>query len=114
VHVKCRETEAGVVCSVIGNLEYQSVNQFIDALPMVLGQKHVIYDLSGVPFIDWSGAAALAGAVRGTRAQGGDAVICALRPSVNRALKQIGVPSTVSVLNSPDEAESYLLERAAA
>jgi anti-sigma B factor antagonist len=114
VHVKCRETEAGVVCSVIGNLEYQSVNQFMDALPMVAGQKHVIYDLSGVPFIDWSGAAALVGAVRGSRARGGDAVICALRPSVNRALKQIGVPSTVSVLNTPDEAESYLLERAAA
>jgi stage II sporulation protein AA (anti-sigma F factor antagonist) len=114
VNVKCREIEAGVVCSVIGNLEYQSVDQFMGALPMVLGQKHVIYDLSGVPFIDWSGAAALVGAVRGTRDRGGDAVICALRPSVKRALKQTGVLSTLSVLDGPDEAESYLLERAAA
>jgi anti-sigma B factor antagonist len=114
MHVKCRETEAGMVCSLIGNLEYLSVDQFLAALLTVLSQKRVIYDMSGVPFIDGTGAAALVGAVRVARARGGDAVICALRPSVNRALKQMGVPPTVSVLNSPYEAESYLLERAAA
>jgi anti-anti-sigma factor len=114
VRVTFDETEAGVICCLIGNLEHLSVAQFRDAVAQLRDARRVIFELAAVPFVDSAGLGALIGAVRRTREIGGDAVVCAPRPSVKRVLDMIGLPRIVHVFDNLDEARAYFLRRSVA
>jgi anti-sigma B factor antagonist len=114
VRVTFDETEAGVICRLIGNLEHLSVAQFRDAVAQLRDARRVIFELAAVPFVDSAGLGALIGAVRRTREIGGDAVVCSARPSVKRVLDMIGLPRVVNVFDNLDEAQAYFLRRSVA
>jgi anti-anti-sigma factor len=105
------ETEAGVICHLVGNLEHLSVTQFRDAVAQLRDTRRVIFELSAVPFVDSAGLGALIGSVRRTREVGGDAVVCSARPSVKRVLEMVGLPRIVNVFDTLDEAQAYCLRR---
>jgi anti-anti-sigma factor len=105
------ETEAGVTCHLVGNLEHLSVPQFRDAVAQLRDARRVIFELSAVPFVDSAGLGALIGSVRRTREVGGDAVVCSARPSVKRVLEMVGLPRIVHVFDTLDEAQAYCLRR---
>lgn len=82
---------------------------FREAIFQLAGKKQVIFELSGVPFVDSTGLGALAGTIRPIREWGGDAVVCSPRPSVNRVFEIVGLPRVVSILKSVEAARAYLL-----
>ncbi len=114
MYVTCDETEAGVVCHLIGNLEHLSVAQFREAVALLGDRRRVIFEFSAVPFVDSSGLGALIGAVRRTREAHGDAVVCSPRPSVKRVLDMVGLPRVVHVFGTLSDAQSYFTERSVA
>ncbi|MGH9106980.1 MAG: STAS domain-containing protein [Acidimicrobiales bacterium] len=114
VQVTCEETGQAVVCHLQGNLEHATVAHFREAFTTVPPGRPVVFDLSGVPFIDSAGLGALIGAVRRTREMGGEALVCAPRPSVNRVLEIVGLPRIVNVAASVEEAGEILFGSALA
>ncbi len=107
-------SEAGVVCHLTGNLEHLTVVQFRESVAYLGGAKQVIFELSAVPFVDSAGLGALIGTVRRTREQGGEAVVCAARPSVQRVLEMVGLHRVVNVFDNLPEAQAYFSGRAVA
>ena len=105
--VTFEQDEAGVVCHLTGNLEHLTVVDFRESVAHLGGAKRVIFDLSAVPFVDSAGLGALIGTVRRTREQGGEAVVCAARPSVQRVLEMVGLHRVVNVFSSLREAQAY-------
>jgi anti-anti-sigma factor len=79
-----------------------------DAFSQILPKQSVIFDLSGVPFLDSARLGALIGAGRRIRDTGGEAVICAPRPSVNRVWEMVGLPRIVFVASSVADATGLL------
>jgi anti-sigma B factor antagonist len=112
VHVKFDQTEAGVVCHVRGNLENLTVGEFREDMSQVHAKSRVIFDLSAVPFVDSAGLGALIGAIRRIRELGGDAVVCAVRPSVGRVLDLVGLNRIVAVAGTLREAQAHFLPAA--
>ena len=78
--VRCEETDGGVVCHIVGNLEQETVAQFRDAVTLISDKREVIFEISAVPFVDSAGLGALIGAVRRVRENGGDVVVCGAEP----------------------------------
>jgi anti-anti-sigma factor len=108
VQVTCEGTELGVLCRLTGNLEALTVPDFRDAVTAVPSGKQVIFDLSGVPFIDSAGLGALIGAIRRIREMGGEAAVCSPRSSVNRVLDIVGLHRIVIVARDRADAEEQL------
>jgi anti-sigma B factor antagonist len=106
--------DAGVVCHLTGNLEHLTVVEFRESVAQLSGAKQVIFELSAVPFVDSAGLGALIGTVRRTREQGGEAVVCGARPSVQRVLEMVGLHRIVNVFGTLDEAQAYFSGRAVA
>ena len=103
--VECEEVGLALVCHLEGNLEQVSVPQFRDAVAGLLPTKKlVVFDLSGVPFVDSAGIGALIGAARRIRELGGTVVLCAPRPSIRRVFRVVGLGRVVTVVNSTSEA----------
>jgi anti-anti-sigma factor len=78
---------------------------------------HVVFDLSGLDFIDSSGINALVQSVRAIEAQGGTAALAAPSPEAKRVFDIIGLPQVVSIvqdvtaaLRPPPEASSNAAE----
>jgi anti-anti-sigma factor len=65
---------------------------------------HVVFDLSGVVFIDSSGINALVQAVRAIEAEGGTSVLAAPSLEARRVFEIIGLAQVVSVVQSLDAA----------
>lgn len=112
--VTFEQTGAGVVCHVTGNLEHLTVVEFREAVAHLGNAKQVIFELSAVPFVDSAGLGALIGTVRRTREQGGEAVVCCARPSVQRVLEMVGLNRVVSVFGTVAEAQAHFERRAVA
>ena len=108
MNVTREETCGSVVYHLAGNLEQLTVGGFRDAIAQILPKQHVIFDLSGVPFLDSAGLGALIGAVRRIRETGGEAAVCGPRPSVNRALEIVGLHRIVGVASSVADAIELL------
>lgn len=66
--------------------------------------SHVVFDLSGLVFIDSSGINALVQAVRGIEEEGGTGVLAAPSPEARRVFDIIGLPQVVSVVQNLDAA----------
>jgi anti-anti-sigma factor len=114
VSVTFEQDEAGVVCHLTGNLEHLTVVDFRESVAHLCDAKKLIFELSAVPFVDSAGLGALIGAVRRTRELGGEAVVCAARPSVQRVLEMVGLHRVVHVFGSLREAQEYFSGRAVA
>jgi anti-anti-sigma factor len=112
VRVKFDQTEAGVVCHIIGNLENLTVGEFHEDLGQFRNGTRVIFDMSAVPFVDSAGLGALIGAIRRIRELNGEAVVCAVRPSVRRVLDLVGLNRIVAVVGNLREAEAHFLPAA--
>ena len=110
--VTFEQTDIGVVCHLTGNLEHLTVVEFRESVAHLGGAKQVIFELSAVPFIDSAGLGALIGAVRRIREQGGDAVVCSVRPSVGRVLDLVGLNRIVAVEPNVVDAERHFLPAA--
>jgi anti-anti-sigma factor len=109
VRVKCDESDAGVVCYLAGNLEHLTVGRFREGVVSLADKKRVIFELSAVPFVDSAGLGALIGTIRCIRDNGGDAVVCAARPSVSRVFDIVGLRRVVFIAKSVDEAQTHLV-----
>jgi anti-anti-sigma factor len=107
VRVRCDETEASVVCHVAGDLDHSSIAEFREAVAHLDKKQRVIFELSGVPFVDAAGLGALIGTVRRIRDRRGGAVVCAARPSVRRVLQLVGIPRVVTIVDTVPEAHAY-------
>ncbi|HTV11339.1 MAG TPA: STAS domain-containing protein [Acidimicrobiales bacterium] len=108
MNVTWEQIGASMICHLDGNLEHLTVGAFRDAASQIRPNESVIFDLSGVPFLDSAGLGALIGAVRRVREEGGEAVICAPRRSVNRVLEMVGLPRIVAVASSVPDALGHL------
>ena len=108
MHIKRDETDTRVVCHLQGNLEHLAVSQLTENADVV-PNKCVVFELSGVPFVDVVGLRALLRAVRHTRLRGGEAVVCGARPAVARPLEASGLPTVVGVFDRLSDAEAALL-----
>ena len=102
------ETEAGVICCLIGNLEHLSVAQFRDAVAHLRDARRVIFELAAVPFVDSAGLGALIGGIRRTRELGGDVAVACDRPTLVRLLRTTGFDRIVTVAETVDEAIAAL------
>jgi anti-anti-sigma factor len=114
VSVTFEQADVGMICHLVGNLEHLTVVEFRDSVAHLGAAKQVIFELSAVPFVDSAGLGALIGTVRRTREQGGEAVVCAARPSVQRVLEMVGLHRIVSVFQTVTEAKDYFSRRAVA
>jgi anti-anti-sigma factor len=114
MHIKFDEADGCVVCHLVGNLEHLTLTEFRDGIAQLTATKDVVFDLPGVPFLDSIGLGALINAVRRTRDQGGEAVICAPRPSLNRVLDVIGFSCIVSVFDTAADAQAHFVQPAVA
>jgi anti-sigma B factor antagonist len=103
----------GVVFHWAGILESGTVGQFREAMAQVKLDQPVIFWLEAVPFVDSAGIGALIGAIRRVREMGGDAAVCAPRPSVGKVLQIVGLARLVNVFDTLEEAEEYFSEWAA-
>jgi len=106
VTVKFDHTESGTICRIMGNLEELTASQFRQDMAQVHARARVIFDMSAVPFVDSAGLGALIGVIRRIRESGGDAVVCAVRPSVGRVLDLVGLKRIVAVAADRREAEA--------
>ena len=107
MRVRCDETEASVVCHVAGDLDHSSIAEFREAVAPLAKKKKVIFELSGVPFVDAAGLGALIGTVQRIRDRRGGAVVCAARPSVRRVLQLVGIPRVVTIVDTVQDARAY-------
>jgi anti-sigma B factor antagonist len=114
VSVTFEHNEVGVVCHLTGNLEHLTVVEFRESVAHLGGANKVIFELSAVPFVDSAGLGALIGTIRRTREQGGEAVVCGARPSVQRVLEMVGLHRVVNVFATIGEAQAYFSGRAVA
>jgi len=112
LHLKFDQTDGGVVCHVMGNLENLTVGEFREDMAQVHDGTRVIFDMSAVPFVDSAGLGALIGAIRRIRELNGEAVVCAVRPSVGRVLDLVGLNRIVAVVGNLREAEAHFLSAA--
>jgi anti-anti-sigma factor len=114
MRIRFDETDRCVVCHLVGNLELLSVVEFRKDVARLSAQRHVVFDLSGVAFVDSFGIRALINEVRRTRAQGGHAVICAVRRSVRKLLEVVGFSWVASSFGTVGDALAYLRQPAVA
>jgi anti-anti-sigma factor len=111
---KLQRRPAAVVCHLEGDLDYRAKDTLETCLATLDGGQRVVFDMSGVPFVDSAGLAALLGIVRRVRVMGGNAVICCRQPSVRGILKAVLVPSSASLFDDTEDAMSYLVPARAA
>lgn len=106
IHVD--QTGEYTVCRPVGELDAFTVGQFRETLTELGGDRRLVIDLSGVPFLDSAGLGALIGGVRRSREAGGDVAVYGARPAVARLLHTTGFDRVASVSESEEEAARAL------
>jgi len=81
-------------------------------LASVVGHRRVLFELSGVSFIDAAGLGALIGAIRRIHEGRGVAALCGARPSILAVLRSAGMERLVHVADSPADAVAWLAAQA--
>ena len=92
------------VWRVFGDLDAFTVSQFRDSLAHLSTSRHLVIDLSGVPFVDSAGLGALVGGIRRPRDHGGSVVLTCNRPTLVRVLRMTGVDRIVPIAATVDKA----------
>lgn len=94
------------VLSVVGDLDVTSSPQVRNEVVRLLtdGATHLVIDLAAVPFVDSFGLGVLIGALKRTRAGGGELVLVVTDPGVRRLLSLTGLDEVFDLAESLDEA----------
>lgn len=101
--VKSEQTEDGLICNIIGNLEEATVEEFGRLIAEIPAGRQVVLEMSSVPYVDGAGLAALVSAVTRLHTGGGEVVLCAPRPPVRRLLRAANFSRVATVRNTLDE-----------
>ena len=96
--------EGYVICRPVGEVEAFTVSAFRQALADVASARHLVIDLSSVPFVDSAGLGALIGGIRRTRELGGQVAVACSRPTLVRLLRTTGFDRIVTVAETVAEA----------
>ncbi len=102
------EPDRYTVCRPAGELDAFSVHQFRQALAEVASSRHLVIDLSAVPFVDSAGLGALIGGIRRVRELGGIVVVACGRSTLASLLHTTGIDRIVTVTVTVAEAAAWL------
>jgi anti-sigma B factor antagonist len=105
--------EAGddyTLCRPEGELDAYTVGTFRETLAELTDTRHLLIDLSDVPFMDSAGLGALIGGIRRTREAGGDVAVACGRPTLTRLLHTTGFDRIVAVTETVTEAATALAD----
>ena len=105
--------EAGddyTLCRPEGELDAYTVGTFRESLAELTDARHLLIDLSEVPFMDSAGLGALIGGIRRAREAGGDVAVACSRPTLTRLLHTTGFDRIVSVTETVDDAAAALAD----
>lgn len=111
IHIE--ETENYTLCRPSGELDAYTVGSFREALSKLAGERHLLIDLSDVPFMDSAGLGALIGGIRRAREADGAVAVACSRPALTRLLHTTGFDRIVPVTESVEDAEAALGEATA-
>jgi len=98
VHID-QDTEIAV-CHPEGDLDARTSAAFREAAAQLCGRSRVVFDLSGLVFMDSCGLGALIGGIRRIREHGGTVVVCSGRRPISRLLRTVGLDRVVTVEDS--------------
>jgi anti-sigma B factor antagonist len=96
------------ICRPAGELDAFTVHQFRQALAEMASSRHLVIDLSGVPFVDSAGLGALIGGIRRVREFGGSVVVACSRRTLASLLHTTGIDRIVTVTDTVDQAAATL------
>ena len=97
------------ICRPVGELDAFTVSQFRQALAQLASNPRLLFDMSGVPFVDSAGLGALIGGIRRARELGGDVAVSCSRPTLTRLLRTTGFDRIVTVADTVEEAAAALV-----
>jgi anti-sigma B factor antagonist len=104
-----RGPDGQVVVALRGELDLSDAGDVAAALTAVAGpEPRIVVDLSGMAFIDWAGAQALARGREMAREADGDLLIAASQEQVVRMLTRTALTPGLSLYASPEEAIRHL------
>lgn len=107
----CKTTGRALVASLRGELDHHNAAQIRQELEnrfSALGMRNLIFDLSGLRFMDSSGLGVLIGRYKTVSALGGQTRICAPTPEVDRLLRLCGMYKIIPLYETLSEAASGL------
>lgn len=110
IHVE--ETDNYTLCRPSGELDAYTVGSFRESLTRLADSKHLLIDLSEVPFMDSAGLGALIGGIRRVRDNDGKVAVACSRPQLTRLLHTTGFDRIVPVAESVEDAADALHEAA--
>jgi anti-sigma B factor antagonist len=96
------------ICRPAGELDAFTVHQFRQTLAEIASSRHLVIDLSGVPFVDSAGLGALIGGIRRVREIGGCVVVACSRRTLASLLHTTGIDRIVTVTETVEEAAAEL------
>ena len=108
IHVEA--SDAYTLCRPEGELDAYTVGTFRESLAELTDSRHLLIDLSEVPFMDSAGLGALIGGIRRAREAGGDVAVACSRPTLTRLLHTTGFDRIVPVTETLEGAASVLTE----
>jgi anti-sigma B factor antagonist len=106
IHIE--DMGAYTLCRPVGELDAYTVSQFREALGEMTNNRHLLIDLSEVPFMDSAGLGALIGGIRRTREADGEVAVACSRPTLTRLLHTTGFDRIVPVTETVEEAVTAL------
>ncbi len=109
LHVDIETQGELVICHLAGELDAYSAPRFREAISDVCSEANVALDLSGVPFVDSAGLAALVCGVRRIREGGGRVALYAPRRNVGHLIRIAGFDRVAPLLGDLAEARAELL-----
>jgi anti-sigma B factor antagonist len=110
--VRYQTTPEYDLCQPVGDLDSSTAPVLREALARRPSPRHLIFDLSGVPFIDSAGLGALIGGIRRVREDGGEVALSSPRGEVMTVLRTTGFDRILPVVATVDEAAAALAQDA--
>jgi anti-sigma B factor antagonist len=106
-------SERCIVCRLVGELDAFGASQFRQALAeLAVTGGLVLFDLTGVEFVDSAGLGALVGGIRRVRELSGAIAVVCPKPRLAQLLHTTGFDRLVSVYTSVDEAATVFAQSA--
>jgi len=104
--VKAEQRDQVVIVSVVGSLDALTAPELGEAFKAQISSGHanLVADLTGVDYTSSAGLRVLLGAVKDTRASGGDLRLAAVQADVNKVLKLAGFTSIVKLFPDVEQA----------
>lgn len=111
MQVKFNTKGTTLIIMISGELDHhyaEYVRQKIDSEMMKATTRNIVFDLTGLEFMDSSGIGVIAGRYRNIRKLDGNAAIVSSNLQINRLLDMSGIHKIMTVYNSLELAVSSL------